>query len=72
MIDHRIIKQILDHTSVERTAPFDDTKKEFSADREFIFFPFYKENYYRQLNQLNAEQYLLRLRMLYSLLWRMN
>jgi hypothetical protein len=72
MIDHRIILNILYHTGPDRTALIEETKRECSADSAFIFFPFYNENYYRWLNGLNPKQYLLRLRMLYSLLWRTN
>lgn len=68
MIDHRIILHILYQSSVETTA----LDEQCAGDKEFIFFPFLRENYYGKLNGLTARQYLSRIHLLYSVFWRNN
>lgn len=71
MIDHRIILHILYHTPAERVAE-EETKTKAVKEKDFIFFPFLKKNYYGKLNGLTARQYLQRIHLLYSIFWRNN
>jgi hypothetical protein len=72
MIDHSIILQILYHKTMERQVYSTKTKKECANDGSMIFFPVQEDNYSTKLNNLNSLQYMQRLTLLYSMIWKTN
>lgn len=73
MIDHRIILQIL-HSHLQGGLPLFPVKekREWVSDNSLIIFPSHKQDYERKINQLNAIQYLQRMRLLYTVLLNVN
>ena len=72
MIDHSIILQILYDKTMERQVYSIKTKKECSDAASMIFFPVEDENYLTKLNNLSSLQYMQRLALLYSMVWKTN
>jgi hypothetical protein len=73
MIDHSIILQILHNHPREALPLFQgDEKRKWVRDNGMIIFPAETQNYKRKINQLNSSQYLQRMRLLYTILLRIN
>lgn len=72
MIDHSIILQILYHKTMERQVYSMKTKKECTDSAAMIFFPVEDAGYFTKLNNLNSLQYMQRLTLLYSMVWKTN
>lgn len=72
MIDHRIILNILYHTSYETSVSTYEDRMNFSKTASFIFFQFGKKGYYKKLTALSSQQYLQRLNVLCPVLGRIN
>lgn len=72
MVDHSILLHILYHNTAERQVYSKKTKLECSADASLIFFPIQKKGYDAKLNGLDSMHYMLRLMMLYSMIWKCN
>jgi hypothetical protein len=72
MLDHNIILQILYLTSTEREVYSLKRKKECTADSSMIFFPVEDPNYCTRINDMDSLQYMQRLTLLYSMIWKTN
>ena len=72
MLDHSIILQILYHKSTEGQVYSMKRKKECAQDSSMIFFPADDDNYSTRINDLDSLQYMQRLTLLYSMIWKTN
>ncbi len=72
MLDHSIILQILYYNSTERQLFSIKRKKECAEDSAMIFFPAEDPNYCTRINDMDSLQYMQRLTLLYSMIWKTN
>jgi hypothetical protein len=71
MLHNSIILQILYHKSEGQVYSI-KRKKEWSEDSSMIFFPAEDARYSDRLNELDSLQYMQRLTLLYSMIWKTN
>ena len=71
MLHNSIIVQILYHKSEGQVYSI-KRKKECSEDSSMIFFPAEDSNYSARLDGLDSLQYMKRLTLLYSMIWKTN
>jgi hypothetical protein len=71
-LDHSIILQILYRKSTEREVYSIKWKKEYTEESSLIFFRADDSDYSTKLNKLTSEQYMQRLTLLYSMIWKTN
>lgn len=73
MIDYKIILTTLDNSEQDQLIHTAGHKRTgWSRDSQFIFFPLERPDYHEKINSLNAVQYLLRVRLLYTMLMKPN
>lgn len=72
MLDHSIILQILYYKSSEGQVYSMKRKRECTEDKSLIFFPPGDVKYLDRLNDLDSLQYMQRLTLLYSIIWKTN
>jgi len=72
MLDHSIILHILYHSSTEHQVYSLKTKKECTKDSSMIFFPAEDPEYCNRLDEMDSLQYMQRLTLLYSMIWKTN